>query len=315
MSSVLATVLPVFGLIALGFYAARSSMLSEAAGRGLGDFAFNLAMPALLFRTMVTVPPPTAAPAALLITYFGANFATWLVATRLTSGLLARSQGDAASVAIASCFGNTVMLGFPLGLSHFGEAAAAPMAMVIAFHSPALWTIATLQQEWSDRKGERGSAAVLSAVAWDLIRNPIIYGVIAGSLWRLTGLGLHPIVDKTFALLGQAGIPASLVALGMSLVRFRVLGQIATIETILCLKLLLQPALAAILAYGVFGLPPVEAGAIVLLAACPTGANAFLFAQRYDRVAGSVSASVAVGTALSAVSITLLLLLMGHAAS
>lgn len=315
MSSVLSTVLPVFGLIALGFSAARFGLLPEVAGKGLGDFVFTIAMPALLFRTMITVPPPSAAPAALLITYFGANFITWIAATLLTRRPLARPGSDAPSIAMASCFGNTVMLGFPLGLSHFGEAAAAPMALIVALHAPVLWTLATLQQEWSDREGGQPMLAHAGTVASDLLRNPVILGVVSGSVWRMTGIGLDPVLDKMLGLLGQAGIPGALFALGMSLVRFEVRGQIGTVQAILTLKLLFMPLVAALLAYGVFALPPIEAGAILLLAACPTGANAYLFAARFERATGSVSASVALGTAISAITISLLLLLIGHAAS
>ncbi len=56
-------VAPVFGLIALGFLLARFAVLSEAAGKGLTEFVFTAAIPALLFRMMVTadeIADPTA---------------------------------------------------------------------------------------------------------------------------------------------------------------------------------------------------------------------------------------------------------------
>lgn len=310
MSNVLATVLPVFGLIALGFAVARAGVLPESTGKGLGDFVFTIAMPALLFRTMITVPAPAAEPFAMLASYFGANLVVWVLATLATRYWLARPADDAASIAMAVGFGNTVMLGLPLGLAHFGEAAAAPLALVIALHAPLLWTAATLQQEACARNGRHADSPQWRAIALDLARNPVILGVVAGSLWRFTGLGLAPVVDKTIGLIGQAGIPGALFALGMSLVRFQIRGQVATLQLILVLKLLVMPAICAVIAFGVFHLPPIEGGAMVLLAACPTGANAYLFAARYDRAVGSVSASVAVGTALSAITITVLLVLL-----
>ncbi len=68
---------------------------------------------------------------------------------------------------------------------------------------------------------------------------------------------------------------------------------------------------AYLLAYVVFALPPVPAGVVVLLAACPTGANAFLFASRYEQAVGVVSGAVALGTVLAAVTISGLLWVMG----
>ena len=101
-----------------------------------------------------------------------------------------------------------------------------------------------------------------------------------------------------------------LVALGMSLTGFQIRGQVATMTTICLLSLVLMPAAAWLLATAVFALPPVWTGVAVLLAACPTGANAFLFATRYDVATGSVSGAVALGTTLSIVTISLMLLVL-----
>jgi predicted permease len=112
------------------------------------------------------------------------------------------------------------------------------------------------------------------------------------------------------ALLGQAAAPAALVALGLGLTAFELRGQVATIAVICALSLALCPALAWLLAFHVFSLPPLWGGVAVLLAACPPGANAYLFATRYNAATGSVSAAVALGTALSVVSVTLVLVLL-----
>ena len=45
----------------------------------------------------------------------------------------------------------------------------------------------------------------------------------------------------------------------------------------LVLKLLVMPLIAWVLAFKVFALPPVAAGVVVLFAAMPTGANAYIF--------------------------------------
>jgi hypothetical protein len=56
-----------------------------------------------------------------------------------------------------------------------------------------------------------------------------------------------------------------------------------------------------VLAYHVFLLPPVAAAVVVLFSAMPTGANAYLFATRYNRVVNSTSGAAALGTILAAI--------------
>jgi predicted permease len=60
----------------------------------------------------------------------------------------------------------------------------------------------------------------------------------------------------------------------------------------------------------VVSVPPLWAQVAVLFAAMPTGANAFLFSQRNEEAVAAVSGAIAMGTALAAISASILLYLM-----
>lgn len=311
MYDVVAIVAPVFGLIALGYLLVRTGLLGEAAGKGLSEFVFTVAVPALLFRMMATVAAPAVSPFGLWGSYFGASAVVWIVAILITRFVLHRPAADGASIAMGAAFGNIVMLGIPLALDRFGAEAATPIALIVSVSSPLLWFAATLHIESVERRGGTSWAGLLRDLMLGLLRNPIILGVLAGTAWRLTGFGIHEIPDKMITMLGQAAVPVALVSLGMSLTAFEVRGQVATMTAICLLSLVLMPAMAWLLAVAVFALPPVWTGVAVLFAACPTGANAFLFASRYRVATGSVSGAVALGTTLSVVTISLMLLVLG----
>lgn len=311
MHDVILIVAPVFGLIALGFALARFGILGEEAGSGLSEFVFTVAVPALLFRMMVTAgPAEDASPLAIWGAFYGAVALTWGLAILATRYLLKRGARDGASISMGACFGNIVMLGIPLSLDRFGEGAGAPLALILSISSPLMWFAGTLHIELASRKGDMAFSVLLKDLAISLLKNPIILGLLAGIAWRATGLGLHPIPDRMIALLGQSAVPAALVALGLGLTAFQLKGQLATIAVICILSLIVYPAIAWGFAFHVFDLPPLWAGVAVLLAACPPGANAYLFATRYEAATGSVSAAVALGTALSVVSVTLILVLL-----
>jgi hypothetical protein len=197
-------------------------------------------------------------------------------------------------------FGNVVMLGIPLALATLGPEAAGPIAIIISLHTPVLWLAATLQLEMADRRGSTSIGRLARTVFLDLARNPIILAILAGSIWRVSGIGVPATVDRALLLLGQAAVPAALVSLGASLVAFSIAGQRATLATICVLKLVAMPAAGYLLATKVLGLPTLAASVVVLLTAMPTGANAYLFAVRHDRAVNSASGAVALGTVLSA---------------
>ena len=178
--------------------------------------------------------------------------------------------------------------------------AAAPMALILAINTPLLWVWATLHMACTERDTGTSFAHLMLTVVTDLGRNPVILAIVAGTLWRLSNAGLHPLADKALALLGQAGVPCALVALGAGLTQFQIKGQAGTLTVMLALKLVAQPAIAWVLAFWVLELPPVAGAVVVLFSAMPTGANAYLFATRYQRVVNSTSGAVALGTILAA---------------
>ena len=234
----------------------------------------------------------------------------WLLAVLISPKIPSLRPAGGAAAAMGSSFGNLVMMGIPLSFAHYGEAAVVPAALIVAIHAPVHWFIATLRAEWVGRGG--GSlAATLKELVLSLAKNPIVMALVAGALWGATGLGLHPIADRTITMLGEAGVPAALFALGLSLAAFGLKGHMRGVSIILVLKMAVFPLVAAIMAFKVFDLPPLTASIIVLFACLPPGANAYLFATRYKASVAPVSGAIGVGTFVALFSVTAVLWLLG----
>jgi len=305
--AILSIVAPVFGLILLGYVFGRLAWLSPVAEQGVSEFAFRLAIPALLMKTVVTAELGNLSIAGVWLSFYGAIATTYVVSVIGTHLILRRPPQDAASIAMSSIFGNAVMLGIPISLTTFGPAAAAPLALVLSVHAPSLWLATTLHARIADRGANAGAGDILATLIRDLGQNPIIIGILIGGLWRFSGVPVPDVVLKMLGLLAQAGVPAALVALGLSLVRFEIKGQVPTLSMIVALKLLLMPFVAFTLGRYVFGLDPLPLGVVAILAAVPTGANAYIFATKNGRAINSASGAVALGTVLSALTVSLLL--------
>ena len=96
MDAILTTVLPVFGLIVLGFAFARLRIVDQATAKGLTQFVFTLAIPALLFRTVALTKPQEATPFGLWIAFFGGLALTWIITGLIASKFenLSERQSD-----------------------------------------------------------------------------------------------------------------------------------------------------------------------------------------------------------------------------
>ena len=310
MSSILSTVLPVFGLIILGYAFARAKFIDGAAVKGLSLFVFNVAIPALLFESTAKVDMHDAAPWNLWGAYFGGLGVTWVVAIFVARKVTSLNYSGGASAAMTASFGNLAMLGTPLALSHFGQQVGVPLGIILSVHAPILWTAATLHREIARHSGSPHWATMGRELTNNLARNAIVIALLAGAVWRMTGLGLNPIPDKMLSMLADASVPTALFALGASLAGYSVRGALDGMAALIALKMLLFPLAVYILVHIAFPLPPLYAKLAVLFAAMPTGANAFLFAQRNDEAVPAVSGAIAAGTGLAAITATILLYAM-----
>jgi predicted permease len=305
MGVILDVVAPVFLLIGLGYGAARWRFIEAAGLRGLNGFVFSLAAPALLFHGGIT--GTGGGGQAALAFFLGAAvlYAGVLLAGRR---LFRLRLGEAAMLALDASFGNTVMMGIPLVLAAFGQPGLTLLLAILAVHSLLLLGVTTVVAEI----GQNAHAPwwrVLRATAGGVLRNPIVVAVLAALAWRLLALPLPPaFITRTLQMLGAAAPPVALFCLGASLLSFD--ARTAWRETLLAtvLKLALLPLLVWLAALAL-ALPPLETAVAVVVAAMPTGANAFLLAQRYRVGAARSGATVLVSTLLSVASLALLLAL------
>ncbi len=310
MNAIINTVLPVFGLIVLGYALARANILDGVAGRGITLFVFNIGIPALLFRTVSTMAAQEGAPWALWIAFFGGLALAWVLAAIVSRFVVSLNVSGGAAASMATGFGNLALLGTPLALAHFGPGVAVPLGMILSVHAPILWTAATLHRELSRHSSTFSFADTAKSLAKMLASNAIILALVAGGLWRLTGLGLHPVPDKMLSMLSDASVPTALVALGVSLAAYSLRGSWGGMFALIGLKMLAMPLFVFLLARYAVSLPPLWIKVAVLFAAMPTGANAFLFAQKNDEAVPAVSGAVALGTGFAAITAAVLLWLM-----
>ncbi len=123
---------------------------------------------------------------------------------RLVARHLFRLDGVAGSVfALGGIFSNNVMLGLPIAGVMLGEAAIPSVALVLVFNGLILWTLVTVSIEWA-----RNGSPTLSGfakTARSVLTNPLIVGILSGTLFSLTGLPLPAFVDRPISMLGRGG--------------------------------------------------------------------------------------------------------------
>ncbi len=309
MAVILEGVVPLFAVILLGYVAGRLRLFDEAGVATLVGFVFNLAMPPLLFRLMATSQLAEVADWRLLVAYFLAQLPVFLVSAGLGLWWFRQDAAAAAIQGFGSIFSNSVVLGLPLALSIYGQQGALPALMIITL-DVILFGLLTLLLELARHRGGAPGGRLALATLVSMLRNPIFMATLGGLLYGLAGFGLAPVVDRSLGFVGQAGPPAALFALGATLSLRRLAGSLGAALSMVGFKLLIHPALTWLVVRHGFGLGVQWANVACLLAACPVGANTYVFARQYEAGVETSSSAILISTALAMLSLTGLILLL-----
>jgi predicted permease len=301
-------VFPVFGLVAVGYAAALVGAVSSDTTKGLSEFLFTFAAPALIFKLICAATFPETIPWGYWIAYYSGMGIAWGASMLVVSKVFGATRGEAVIAGLATGQANTVMIGIPIILKAYGDQAAFPIALLLAVNLPITMTVATLMLEGSRAAG---SGAVIARLVRGLLTHPILLGIIFGLAavhWDLRPTGaIATMVD----MLAACAIPGGLVALGLALKTYGVRKDLPVAFTVSGFRLLIHPAITYVVAAHIFALPPAWTGAVVLFAAMPAGINAYLFAARYGEGIGIASTAVALTTVLSVVTSMLWLRILG----
>jgi len=305
--SLLGLTAPLFLLVLLGFVLSRFGW-PRSASDALTRFVFSVAVPTLLFRLMSDFSRLPHVDARLLLAFFGGCLVVYGIG-RAVAAATFRMDGVGQSVfAMGGIFSNNVLLGIPIAKVALGDASLPAVSLVLVFNSLTLWTLVTVSVEWARHRdlSLRGMGRTLEGVA----TNPVVASILAGTAFGFLGVPLPTIVDDTLAMIGQAAVPLSLIALGMGLAEFGVRAGWRESAAITALKLVAQPLVVYLLALAL-ALPALETSAVVMLAALPVGANVYLMSRHFGVLSGAIASSIVLTTALAALTTPLTLTLLG----
>ncbi len=309
MTILLSTVAPVFGIMAIGFAAARFRVLDEASVRGLVLFVFNFAIPILLFGSLAAIELPENVSWGFLVAFYAGSGAAYALGM-LTGRWFGRDLAAQAIFGMSGAFSNLVLLGVPVILTAFGPEAALPMFLIIGFHSMTFMPI-TVGLIHAGRGDGVSWRTQLVEVGGAVTRNPIVIGLAAGFAANLSGLVLPTGIDRIVELMGGAAVPTALFAMGASLVGYPARGDRAPAIVLTVLKLLIHPFLVWVVAVPVLGLEGLWVSVAVMLAAMPTAVNTYLFGERYQAAPGVAARTVLISSIFAVLTVSALLVLLG----
>ena len=310
VATLLEITIPVFLIVAAGYAAVRLRYFPESLIDGVVRYGVTFAVPVLLFLSMTRIDLATAVSPGALVAFFGAGNACFLGMMVLSRLIWRRRPGESVAVGFCTFFPNVVMLGIPIAERAFGPEVMGAVFGVIAFHSIHNYFVGFIAMEMV-RRDRAGLAVALSRAFMTTFRNPLMIGLVSGMVFNLSGLTMPEIPLAALEMVAASAIPAALFSLGGVLTRYRLREEASEALTVAAFSLIAHPGLAWLLAGPVLGLGETYVRAAVVLAAMPAGLNGYIFATLYDRAVGTAASSALLATALSVLSVSVWLALLG----
>jgi predicted permease len=314
MEAIINVVLPVFAIIASGWFCGRIGVLGDGASQALNGFTYYAALPALFFGAMATAPLRETFNLPFIIDYMGAVVAlavlTWLVAARLFPGRSDQRRGDQIGLQnMAANFSNTGYMGIPLLITAFGEAGKLPAVISTVLNGAIVMPFYIAVVEFT-RSDAAHRAQVFADAGLGVVKSPLVISAVLGVLWSGLGLPVPVFLSQFCNILGSAAPPAALFAMGLFMVGKSFRGDRAEIALLTLFKLAIHPLLALGM-LALIPLPKTWSDSLLVLAALPTGSLVFVLSNLYGVYTQRSTGVIIASTFVSVVTLSLLFNLLG----
>lgn len=298
MLEIVASLLPVFLLIALGAGLKAANFPGDALWPPLERLVYFVLFPPLLFQTIVTADLDQNDVLRLGAAFF--------VAIMVMAGLLLalRPRLPLSGAAFSSVFqgavrwNSYVCLGVVAAL--LGPKGVAMTAVAFAVMVPVVNVLSVFAI--TRYAGETPAAG--RAVVKALVGNPLIIACLAGMAFAALGIPVPDVVLKTLKSMGDATIALGLMAVGAALEFKAVRASGLAVAVTVALKLILMPVLMllACLAFGVTG----DARTVAIVcAAVPPASSAYILARQLGGDATLMATLITALTLISVVTVPL----------
>ena len=204
--------LPVFLVMVIGYLLRRIGVLNEEFVAVANRLNFNVTLPILLFRDISGVDIKAVFDAKYVL-FCAAASAICFWAIWGGAKLFLKEKPMRGAFVQASFRSSAAVMGLAFIQNIYGSSAMGPLMIIGAVPLYNVFSVIVLTFEAEDAGGGSHGETLKKACV-NIIKNPIILGILAGLAAGLAGLTLPVFADKTINSMAQIATPLALIAIG-----------------------------------------------------------------------------------------------------
>lgn len=287
----------MFVYMAIGGLLFQKGLITKEGSKSLANLLLYAVLPCVVVKSFCVARTPERMN-GLLVSFLAA-FGILLLAMAVSHLLFKKNPIDD----FGAAFSNAGFMGFPLVAAVQGSEAIFYAAGFVALLNALQWTYG--QSLISGDPGYRSPKAIL--------KNPLVLSLLLGMLIFCFEIPVPAIASDLLAALAALNAPLAMVILGVYLAQTdaKTLFNDPHLYVVAAARLVLIPLLTA----RMLKLLPAQYAAItttlVIVAAAPIGSNVAVYAQKLGKDYAYAVRGVCLSTLLSAITMPLLMLLVG----
>ena len=297
--------IPLFIMIALGYFLKRVHILTDGFLAAANKFNFTITLPVLLFTDLASKNFKETFDLKFVLFCAGSTtigfFAAWILAK-----IFMKNKNNVGEFVQACYRSSTAVLGLALIQNIYGSTGMAGMMVLGAVPLYNVYAVIVLQTESPiNKKGEKNIQRALKGI----ITNPILIGVILGLVASLINIKFPTIIDTSLNYVARIATPLAVICIGGEFSFQNAFKSIKTSSLAAFVKIVLLPAVFVPIAI-LMGFYTEKLVAILVMLAGPTTPSCFIMAKQYGYDGTITSSAVVLTTLFSSVTLTLFILIL-----
>lgn len=296
--------IPIFLVMIIGGLIKKWGIIDDNFVNKANKYVFSVALPFLLFKDIAESD---------IRLQFDIRFVLYcmIVTTVCFAGIWVLSEifmkddSQKGSFVQGSFRGSAAILGVAFIQNVYDNSGMAPLMIVSAVPLYNIFSVIVLTFKAhtdKEQKAEKSGGNIKKSII-NIVKNPIIIGIVLGIPFSVLGITFPPIIDKTINSIAQTATPIALIAIGAGFEGRKAIKKIKPTIVASFVKLVGQAALFLPLAIAM-GFRNQELMAILIMLASPSTVSGYIMAKNMHNDGVLASSIVVLTTLLSAVTLT-----------
>ena len=298
VSGIIFQMITLFIMMFAGYLAARAGLISPSFRRGLSSLVLSTAFPCCIVSSVLQ---SGGAPGDMVVA-LGVSVAFFALLIALAAVLVCivpTPKPERSLDQLMLVFTNLAFMGIPIIQVFYGAQGVAMLSMFLLVFNFLVFTYGVMMVGGSDIKLKQ-------------LCNPGVFSALLALFFGVTGLRLPAPVENTLSTIGAVNTPLAMMIIGASLAHSDIRAAVSNprLYRVSLLRLILIP----VIIMGIVTVLPINrmlAGICVIVSAMPIASNCGMLCDVYTPQDMTASHAIIVSTLMSAVTLPVIVVLMG----